>query len=176
MDVKAPRGMTPPKGAELRHTERSDTDNHIDKEDMDRHRRGKKNTDEYERTDIYDDLTQVSIKLLRGFLQGLLDTRDKLHDTRREHAIKSNPAVQAYQTAKFMAPDTPRPAPEVDENVEVVGFSRKELAAEGLNQDEIKSLMSALAHLDTAGVHFIEMQRADSFLISIKEAIERVSI
>lgn len=176
MDVKAPSGMTPPKTGEARHAERSDTDTNIDKEDLERHRRGKKNTDEYERTDIYDDLAQVSVKLLRGFLQGLLDTRDKLHDTRREHAIKGNPALQAYQTAKYMAPDTPPPAPIIDESVEVVGFSRQELAAEGLDQNEIKSLMSALAHLEQAGIHFIEMQRSSSFLISIKEAIERVSV
>lgn len=174
-DLRIPPGMKAPKGVEKRHTERSDADNNIDKEDLERHRRGKKNTDDQERRDIYDDLAQVSTSLLRGFLENLLDTKDRIHDTRRDHAIRGNPAVQAYQTAKFMGNDAAPPPPKVNDDVEVAGFSRIDLAAESLDQNEIKYLISSLTHLEQGGIYFVEMQRSDSFLTSIKEAIDRTT-
>lgn len=175
-DLRIPPGMKAPKGVEARHAEQSDGQNDIDKEDLERHRRGKKNTDQQERHDIYDDLAQVSTSLLRGFLENLLDTKDRVHDTRRDQAIRGNPALQAYQTAKSYGHDTPAPAPNVDDDVEVAGFSRLDLAAEGLDQDEIKRLISSLTHLEQAGVYFVEMQRSDSFLSSIKDAIGKVTL
>lgn len=172
--VDFPRGMTPPQGIRPRITEENDTENAIDREDADRHRRGKKQeTDLPEFDDVYEDLSEVSIALLRGFLENLVDIKHKVQDVRRT-APPSSYAMQAYQSAGAQAPEAP-PAPSVAEDTEVLGFTRLDVAAEGLDKSEIVLILTQLERLETAGVHYVSIERSTSFLQSIRDAITRLT-
>lgn len=177
VDVRSP---TPPAGVSRtsasspsRPAEETDGHTGIDKEDLERHRRGKSRVpDNRKPIDIYEDLSEVSIALLRGFLQGLLETQDRVaQEKSRKRAAPY--AVQAYQSAMKTAPDAP-PPPTVGDDAEVAGFTRLDLAAEGLDRGELLELMDRLGQLEAAGLHFIAIEKSTSFLQSVRDGIARL--
>lgn len=179
MDVKAPLPPTPAqpaRGVHQRTAEGTDGGTTLDKEDLDRHRRGKStDVENRERKDIYEDLAEVSVALLRGFLHNLMATRDALETQRREAVRRQQQqpyAMQAYNKGLQAAPDAP-PAPLVNEDAEVMGVSRADLAAENLDKGEIRDLMTSLESLEAAGIHYISIEKSSSFLQSIRDAIAR---
>ncbi len=164
------RAMLPPRGVKARITEQNDTQNAIDMRDPEREHHGKKrDADRGETIDIYEDLAEVSIDLLRNFLQGLLETKDKMRETRRNTPPPSY-AMQAYQTAGSQSHTT---NVNVGEDAEVAGFSRLDLAAEALDKNEIQTVIAQLDRLAQNGVSYLSMERSDSFLQSIRDAIAR---
>lgn len=166
--VSFPRGMTPPQGIKPRMAEENDTQNAIDREDADRHRRGKKqDTDMPEFDDVYADLTEVSITLLKGFLRNLIDTQNRVRDVKRA-ATPPNYALQAYKNA---SPEKEEKS--VDDKTEVMGFTRLDLAAEGLDRVEVELILTQLDKLEQAGITYLSMERSTSFLNAIREAIGR---
>lgn len=178
VDVRAP---TPATGANRtsatsasRPAEESDGQHTgIDKEDLERHRRGKQRMPENRKPlDIYEDLSEVSIALLRGFLQGLLETQDRVTQQTTRGPVAPY-AMQAYQSAMKTAPDAP-PPPTVSEETEIAGFTRLDLAAAGLDRGALLDLMDELARLEKAGIAFIAIEKSTSFLQSIRDGIARL--
>lgn len=170
-DIERLTSALPPRGVKPRIAEENDTQNAIDREDADRHRRGKRtDTDMPQFDDVYEDLTEVSIALLRGFLQNLIATKIKVRDIKRT-APAPNYAMQAYRNAGAQTPQTE--APQIADDAEIGGFTRLDLAAETLDRAEIDLILTQLDKLEQAGISYISMQRSTSFLQSIREAITR---
>lgn len=178
MDIKAPLPATstlPPRAVAPRTTEETDAHTSLDQEDMDRHKRGKRtDAENRERKDIYEDLTEVSVALLRGFLQNLMATRDEVERKRATVARTQPYALAAYSHAQRAAPDAP-PVPSVGDDAEILGVSRVELAAENLDKGEIRDLMTALERVEAAGISFISIEKSSSFLQSIRDGIARLA-
>jgi hypothetical protein len=171
-EIRAPLRTGAPSALTSRAAEENDAQASVDKEDLDRHKRGKRTgVENRERLDIYEDLSEVSVALLRGFLQGLMETRDKVHEARSQSAVKPY-AMQAYQSAQRAAPEAPK-APVVADDAEVMGFSRLDLATEGLDKGMIRDILTQLENMEVAGIHYIAIEKSTSFLQSIRDGINR---
>lgn len=171
-DVKAPSSMSAPMGVKARVAEQTDAHTTIDKEDADRHRRGKRNDAEPRKpVDIYEDLSEVSVALLRGFLQNLLEAKEKIRQARVNAAPQAY-ALQAYKSAQKTAPEA-REAPDLQDDAEIMGFTRLELAAEGLDRAAVAELLEQLERLEAAGIAYIAIQKDASFLASVQNGINR---
>ena len=171
-DVKAPSSMQAPMGVKARLAEQTDAQTTIDREDADRHRRGKRtDTERRKPLDIYEDLSEVSVALLRGFLQNLIETKDQMRE-KRATAPPQAYAMQAYSHAQKTAP-VAQAAPTVEDNAEIMGVTRLELAAEGLDRGLVVDLLDQLEKLEAAGIAFISIQKDGSFLGSIQNGINR---
>lgn len=167
--IDATRAMLPPRGVKARVTEQNETQNAIDMEDPERHHHGKKRDEETpESVDIYEDLAEVSIELLRGFLQTLLETKARVQEAR--HTPAPSYAMQAYKTAGGQSAPPPVAAAE---DVEVAGFTRLDLAAEALDKSEVRAILDQLEILAQNGIAHVSIQRGESFLHSIRDAIAR---
>jgi hypothetical protein len=164
--------IVPPRGVKPRIAEQNDTHNAIDMEDPQRHHHGKKRDEDMpEGFDLYEDLAEVSIDLLRGFLQSLLDTKNKVQTMRGTHAPAPSYAMKAYQNAGGQTP--PPPNASVVADAEVAGFSRLDLAAEALDKDEVMGILDHLASMKQLGITHLSIRKSDSFLQSIRDAILR---
>ncbi len=177
-EIKPPMPPTPAmpaRGVAPRTAEQTDGHTSLDKEDLDRHRRGKAtDVENRERKDIYEDLTEVSVALLRGFLQNLMVTRDQVERKRATVARTQPYAMQAYTHAQQAGPDAP-PLHSLADDAEVLGVSRAELAAENLDKGEIRELMTSLEQVEAAGISFISIEKSSSFLQSIRDGIARLT-
>ena len=120
-----------------------------------------------EQTDIYEDLNEVSIPLLQGFLRNLIDIKNRVRDVKR--TTPNSYAMKAYGHATETPADVT-----VAEDVSVMGFTRLDLAAEGLDRAEVELLLTQLEKLEHAGITHLSIQRSSGFLQSIREAIARV--
>jgi len=163
--------IIPPRGVKARIAEQNDTHNAIDMEDPQRHHHGKKRDEEIPETlDIYEDLNEVSVDLLRSFLRSLLDTKNKVQTMRATNTPAPSYAMKAYQTASG-----PKPPPEtpIGIDAEVAGFSRLDLAAEALDKNEIFTILDHLERVAQMGISHLSIRKSDSFLQAIRDAILR---
>lgn len=171
-EVRAPSSMSAPMGVKARVAEETDAQTTIDREDADRHRRGKRTDTEHRKPlDIYEDLSEVSVALLRGFLQNLIAAKDQVKQARQAPPPQAY-ALQAYSAAQKTSPDAPR-APDLQDDAEIMGFTRLELAAEGLDRGAVVDLLDQLERLEASGIAFISIEKDASFLDSIRNGILR---
>lgn len=164
--------IVPPRGVKPRIAEQNDTHNAIDMEDPQRHHHGKKRDEEMPETlDIYEDLSEVSIDLLRSFLQSLLDTKNKVQTMRASYVPAPSYAMKAYQNAGGQRPSSENPP--LSPDTEVAGFTRLDLAAEALDKSEVMAILDHLERVGQMGIRHLSIRKSDSFLQSIRDAILR---
>lgn len=166
-----------------RRAEESDTKQEIRRHDPDQHRRKKDDDENAEPLDIFDDLADVSIPALRGFLQTLLakietaknvgNTGHNHYEDHHAHRTPANPkaaaAMAAYQT-RAATSATPPPAPPPIENAPV---SVLDAATLNLDRAELLSILRDLDTLESRGVTGIPIERGDGFLASIRAGMAK---
>lgn len=130
--------------------------------------------------DAYEDLTDVSVPALRNFLLGLLDHGQNSIQTQQpepEPAATRTPAnpkaaaaINAYQTGAVRGVTQP-PAPQAPPPP-TQGTALEQAAAE-LDRIVVLGLIRDLDALTASGITSIALEKSDSFLGSIRLAIDK---
>lgn len=118
--------------------------------------------------DAYEDLTDVSIPALIAFLEGLIG-RIPESGMAPETPVPNTPnamAAQAYQSHAPNAQTPPPPPPDEREQ------SALDQVAQGMDHREIRGLIRELMQLSQKGVGSLSLEKSDSFLDSIRQAIK----
>lgn len=176
----------------FRQAESNDTRQAIPHDERDQRRKKKEEERPKEQhSDFWEDNTSVSVGALRIFLIDFLKTMPGATDTAARaapqtaaddhiEATSQNPAqpqsanaraAEAYQsTARHVHEATTMPKPPADKEK-----PNNEPTADKLQSKEIRdihTLISELEDLNRRGVHDLHIERADSFLESLKNAVQ----
>lgn len=166
----------------LRKAEENDTRQDIQRHDPDYHKK-KKESDEGGFKDPYEDLTDVSIPALIAFLEGLIDKKQSMQQSQTETAPSPTTqsqdvrppvdrqhaqAMNAYQARANTQADKHTPRPTDNEPQTML-----DKATSQLEQSDVNHTIRALDALLARGVTHIAIERSDSFLQSIQNAIAK---
>lgn len=124
--------------------------------------------------DVYEDLTDVSIEALIAFLKGLIQeeapkttmTKSQPHQTLNPTTPNAR-AAMAYQALAPTKPAITAKTTQIDHPQSAV-----DKATANLNQAELKDMIRQLTQLSGKGHHSLSLQKSDSFLNSIRQAIQ----
>lgn len=168
----------------LRRTEETDTRLHIRRDESQGQEKGKKGPESGEYTPLaWEDSATVSVAALKAFLQTLLQGTLPAKDTPSPHSFSperetgsvSYRAARAYQTTGRAVHDPnieaqlPPPPPAGGGAAEAVSlgsdFSEKDLA-------DVQRFVADLIELERLGVTDLTIQRSQTFLEGVRQAIE----
>lgn len=135
--------------------------------------------------DVYEDLTDVSIEALITFLQGLMGEQE-LPPITDPATIGSpapplnpaNPNARAAMAYQSHAPSRPAisvpesPSESAPQSADEPPQSKLDQATANLDQNELKNLIRALMQLSAKGHQSLSLQKSDSFLASIRQAVQ----
>lgn len=170
----------------LRQAERTDARLEIRRDEKDNPaKKHDRQEDEADTNAFWEDTTAVSVEALRAFLIGFLKEQgEKLNESERLNIITPpepqapphslNPAAaraaQAYSTtASHAAPPPPEP-PQTNND------DSDQSLAELLKADELRTIHVLIYELDTLsrkGVQMLTLEKADTFLESLVQAVDR---
>ena len=172
----------------FRQAESNDTRQAIPHEERDQQRRRRQEEEKEEKTDIWEDNTSVTVEALRAFLINFLKTIPGIEDnpilnqentddalptrppeSRRPTNTKNAKAVRAYQSmAEKSTTARPPPKPTSD---------KIEPTADLLESKELRDIYTLIDDLDVLarkGIQVLHIEKADSFIESLKQAVHSV--
>lgn len=184
IDNPPPSNLPPP--TQARHAEHSDTRQDIQRHEPEFYKKKKDKGEQGTPDDPYEDLTDVSVPALKNFLMGLLDRMQKeaaveaanmraaTETIRPPASPHAAAAMSAY--AKRSGPAAPPPPPPpslppIAEQQQTAG-SALDQAAANLDRPLVLELIRDLDRLAAEGIHAIALEKGESFLLSIRAAID----
>lgn len=118
--------------------------------------------------DAYDDLTDVSIDALIAFLQGLIADKPATRQEPTPPPHNHTPNARAAMSYQSHAKPTPPQAPAQDAH----NPSALDQVASQLDKNEVTGLIRELMQLSARGVRSLALEKSDSFLDSIRQALK----
>ena len=171
----------------FREAESNDTRQHIPHDERDKGRKKREEETASEpKSDLWEDNTSVSVIALRAFLLDFIKTipeaediaslrddkntlQSRPHERKRPTSTRNAKAVRAYQTmAEHAAPITPKEEAETKPN--------NDPTADKIQSQELRDIYNLIQDLETLqslGDQNLNIEKAESFVISLKNAVEK---
>ena len=153
--------IDPPPPLRIQQSAKSQTEQNVDRHHQDDPGEEKDFGEGFK--DAYEDLTDVSIPALIAFLEGLIG-RIPEAGTQTSHQ-PNTPNARAAQAYQSHAPQSPISTPQTEKK------SALDQVAQNMDHREIRALIRELIQLSNKGITALSLEKSDSFLDSIRQAV-----